>query len=144
MNSSSYKAIIMNINVTVILASQFSNIWEGPKPASLTYEARYTGDDELFQKTYDQNLTDEVAMQVDFWGCVSGYDESYSVEVRIGEEIVDREEIKNQLTQLVLGDMKQKTGKNPENSFNDRISPQEKKEFDDAVARAKREFPWMR
>lgn len=135
----------MEIKTKVILSTQFSNMWEGPKPASLTYEVTYAGNDKQYQETYDkeENLTEEIARQVDFWGCVTGYNECYNVEVKVCDDITDKEVIEKHLTGLILEDMKIKTGKRPEESFLDKMSDKEKKDIEEGVARVKRQFPGM-
>ncbi|MDQ1281936.1 MAG: hypothetical protein QG630_287 [Patescibacteria group bacterium] len=131
------------IKTLVILSSQFHNIWEGVKPASLTYKAFYGCDDEKYLSTYNRELVEEVAMQTDFWDCVNGYNESYSVEVEVCDDIPNKEELEKHLTLLVLSDMKIKTGKNPEDSFLDKMSEEENKRIDEGVAWVRRNFPGL-
>lgn len=133
----------MDLNTLVILKSQFHNMWEGQKLASLTYKAVYTGDDKLYLETYDEDLVKEIAQQTDFWDCVSGYNESYSVEVQVSEEVPNKEEVEKHLTALILSDMKEKTGKNPEDSFLDKMSDEKKKEVEDGVAWVRKNFPGL-
>ncbi len=133
----------MKVNTQIFLRSQFHNMWEGQKPASLEYKALYVGDDELYKKSYEENLVKEICTQADFWDCVMSYNESYSVEVLVLDDIGEKEKIEKHLTSLILADMKQKTGKNPEDSFLDTMSEEKKKEIEDGVAAVKRNFPGL-
>ncbi len=133
----------MQVETIVILKSQFHNIWEGQKLASLTYKTLYTGDDKLYVETYDHDLIEEVAQQTDFWDCVNNFNESYSVEVQVCEDLANKKEIEKHLTFLVLDDMKKRTGKNPEDSFLNKMSDEKKKEIEDGVAWVRRNFPGL-
>lgn len=131
------------IKTLVILNTQFSNIFEGAKPASLTYEADYNGDDTEYMKSYQNNLIDEVYTQADFWDCVSGYKESFSITVDVVGDHSEKEKIEAHLTQLITEDMTAKVGRTPGPSFLDDMGEEEKKEIDEGVARVKRDYPGL-
>jgi hypothetical protein len=129
------------IKTLVILNTQFSNIFEGAKPASLTYEADYDGDDTTYMKSYQNNLIDEVCTQADFWDCVSGYKESFSITVHVVGDHTEKEKLEAHLTKLIREDMTAKVGRTPESSFLDDMDEEKKKEIDEGVALAKRDYP---
>lgn len=133
------------MNTLVILRSQFHNIWEGQKQASLTYKISFTGDIKGYINSYDneENLIEEIAEQTDFWDCVTGFNESYSVEVQVLDDVEHKEAIQKNLTVFVLEDMREKTGKNPEDSFLDHMSEEKLKEIEEGVAWVKRNFPML-
>ncbi len=133
----------MNLITNVILRSQFHNIWEGVKEASLTYKTIYNGDDKEYRRSYEQELIHEVARQTDFWDCVMGFNESYSVEVKVMDTVENKAELEKRLTNIILEDLKERTGKNPEDSFEDKMTTEEKEEIERGVAWVRRNYPGL-
>jgi hypothetical protein len=124
------------IQTIIILKTQFSNIYEGDRPASLTYTAEYAGDDQKYLAEFENNLVDEVATQCDFWECVTEFKEGYSVQVRVlGNDGVSQ--YSRQLTELVTTEIASRLGRPPGSSFWDDMTEEQR---DDAW-RAKYSMP---
>ncbi len=115
-----------NISTLVILKTQFSNLLEGAKPASLTYEATYTGNDTEYVQDYENELMDEVVTQCDFWECVSKYKESFSVQVKVLGDPEGKEQLAERLRLLIENDLVIRVGRKPEESFWDDMSEEDK------------------
>lgn len=109
------------LQTVIILSTQFSNIFEGKKPASLIYTAEYSGDDEVYVSSFEANLIDETASQTDFWDCVLGYEESFSIKVTILGSKEDISEYQDHLTKLITDEIVRRAGRKPESSFWDRM-----------------------
>lgn len=101
----------------IILKTQFTNRFEGRKPASLTYSAEYAGNDEAYVKSYAENLIDEVCTQCDFWECVHGYNERFSIQVSVLGKVENKEELEAHVNALITAEVVRVAGRSPESSF---------------------------
>lgn len=131
------------VETIVTLRSQFHNIWEGIKPASLTYAATYTGNDAVYKKNYGKNLIEEIARQADFWECVMNFNESYSVEVKVVGVVEEKEKLEKHLISLVLADLKTITGKDPDDSFLSYMTQEDHQRIEEGVAYVRKNFPML-
>ncbi len=107
----------LNIHTLIILRTQFSNRFEGPKPASLTYSAVYYGNDRAYVEYYNENLVDEVATQCDFWECVNRYCEEFFINVKVLDEVDEKEKIEEHLTKLITDKIVKLAGRPLGSSF---------------------------
>jgi len=129
------------IKTLIMLKTEFSNMWEGPKPASLTYEADYKGNDTGYVENFEKNLVDEVCTQCDFWDCVLGYKESFSIQVKVLGDQEENKKYEDHLTKLITDEIVKRAGRSPESSFEDDMSDEKKREIERGVLEAKIRFP---
>lgn len=111
---------LIGLQTIIILSTQFTNRFDGIKPASLIYAAEYFGDDEVYVKEFETNLIEETAAQTDFWDCVLGYEERFSIKVTVLGSKDDITEYQDHLSKLITDEIVRRAGRKPESSFWDK------------------------